>query len=137
MITMAAENLALRKIETFISGLRSVLFSKYHCQVTNRAITMRETPINVPTHGVDQPSTLPSVNPKRRTRSPMVIRVPPTQSTLVLMLMGPSLMAGGGITTYPRIAMIPARIANTQNTHFQLRYSPRTPPWILISGLRE
>ena len=86
MIIMAAENFMLFHIDTFIKGLRAVLFSRYHCHRTKSAISTMEMTMSTGTHGVLQPTTLPSVRANIRASKPIVISVPPIQSTAAFTL---------------------------------------------------
>src|SRR6185436_1112277 len=81
IITSAAQKLLFLNIEIFINGGLDVLFSKYHCQATNAAITTNERTRRTAIHGVDQPTTLPSVRANISASSPKVTSAPPIQST--------------------------------------------------------
>lgn len=142
-MTRAAENCVFLKMETFIRGGREVRVSRYHCQVTKAAMMRRETTMRVGIQGVDQPTTLPSVRAKRRTRMPTVMRTPPIQSTEAregftggvavtvglssVMVGGGWAAEGGGMTKRLMTAMMPETMAITANTHFQVVYSAMKP----------
>lgn len=128
MIISAAEKLTFLKIETFIRGLSPPLFSRCRCQKMNAARIRTETTIRTGTQGVSQPTTLPSVRANRRIKIPMVTSVPPIQSTWCRRLMGSVGRGEGGTRKNAATAMSADRIANTQNTHCQSRYSVKTPP---------
>lgn len=96
----------------------------------------RETAMSTGTHGVLQPTSLPSESAKSRVIRPTVISVPPTQSN-VLRMLGSACAGGSGMTKNPAVMAAAAMMPKIQKTHLQLRYSIITPPSKTLAFLRQ
>lgn len=128
IMTMAALKRAFLKMDMRTrGGVPPARLSSRICHRTNATIMRSETINKTEIHGVDQPTTLPSVKANISAMRPHVIRVPPIQSTAHARPWVWMPLLSLGISTRPATETVAASILHAPNTQRQLAYSEMTP----------